>query len=250
MEREEFKETSRKAEEDLSIIKAVMERTKCDMCEISNYFIWAGIIYILTDIFYIVAMRWIVVVTADNVDSIVPLSVLAKDMLHCILLIIPFYFCYKIIRQKQNNISMSILLFWGIITILIPFFIGLTQCFSSMNMTIIIDANRYADNYQELYSIMNKLIARIRLTEIDYKAISYILGIFVIGLIADKRNIKWLGICTIVIYFAVESFIIWRAEDEIINFLTIFVFLIEYGSVLLLGVFLKLEGRKKIHGIT
>ncbi len=257
MEREEIKETSRKAEEDIGIIKAVMERTKYDMCEISDYFIWAGIIYILIDVLYAIWVSWIYRNSLNTDILIFQQGTLIRDVVHCILLSIPFCVFYKIIRQKNNKISLSILLIWGIITILLPLFMGIANYFSNINLSFMIDANNYVHDETsrfELISIAKKMLVKARLTQLDYKAIGYILGIFVIGFTADKRNIKLLGFGTMVIYFVLEYFIICQSEvmglGGISNILGIFICLVEYGAVLLLGIFLKLEGRKKIHGIT
>ncbi len=252
-------ETSRKVEEDISIIKAVMERTRCDICEVANYFIWTWVIYMLLKAGYL-----LIGAPLESNETTYWIR-LIRSVMQSVLPAIPFFIYYRMIRLKENSISNAVMLIWGVITILIPFFLGLVTFFSyrnSIRADMVInelvqysmeDSTFFHTNMEGVLYVSHAGLVEEAMKNVNYQMIAYIVGIFIIGFITGKRNVKRLGMGTLIVFFALECVCLYQVgnmtrETYDVLFYA-FMILFGEGALLILGIFLKLEQRKKIQGV-
>jgi len=260
----EMESESKKAVESLDIIKQVLNKTRCDIVEIADFFIIIGIInfsLVFFDLFLAspLAQKLISFLTDDLKLSMfmtfkyfLELS-MGITIVWILIQVFVWIHYNNLIKKKKNQISSAILQFMALTILILPLILAVVKLYtglSGLRISQLIDLNEF--NIEAgLWNLMDKnyLLG-------NSSTILVITSIFLVGILLQKKSILILDIVLIILFFAFEFVALFSNvfDSYIRTSATDYVWGIIYSSInyvgyLGLGIILKIEGRKTIDGI-
>jgi hypothetical protein len=239
-----MKDETKKAIEDLGVIKTIINKTRCDMVEISSLFILLGIIRLLSNITNNVIIRIYVTRFYEKISKseyqIIDISV---SLLWLLISAFVLMYYYQIVKKKNNLISKAIIQFWCITSVIIPILLKATSISMNSGRTNSIISNSESIKFYLNIYYLNQ----------NFSFVIMILSILLVGILLFKKSILILSAVLSTAYFISE--IIGFVNGSIYTnphipaFWAITYLLVDYLGVLFLGILLKLDGRKKVNGV-
>lgn len=234
-------ENTKTAMENISVIKSVLDKTWCDITDISSFFISLGVIQFLH--FFLPAVLSLLTKNTSTLlfQLVYIISITAQ--------LIVFAIYIGKIRKKDNFIASAIVYFWLVCYLILPAFIHFISGISSAHFSELI--NTATESGFVTTKLLSQTVNDIMITSRNYEFLVTLSGIILIGILLRKKIVLIIAGCIGGAFILSEFFLIMHpTNDGIMWYLwLIAIVFIESFSVLSLGIILKLDGRKRINGI-
>jgi hypothetical protein len=180
----------------------------------------------------------------SNFNNTYILNYRVSDIAVMVITIGILVFYYLKIKKKNNLISTAIIQIWGFITLLIPILwkLGSIGSFMYTNKETLTETN------------IVKLAMDIHYMQYNFQVIIIMISITVVGVLLRKKSIIIVSSVIIALYFTIEIIAstrgeLYKLDGSLYAFWSITYLIVNFLSVFLLGVILKLDGRKKMNGV-
>lgn len=248
MEKNEY----RKLAENVEVISAVLQKTSCDIAEISNMMICTGVIFLLRQIATVVYVCLPISDAAGYANQLLLFNAVVTGIC-CLAEIVVFSVFFLRCDKKKNRISIALMKLWGILLfILLPVLNCLYNYIGSL----------FTVRLQGLleHMISNQVYFSADITYVGFylqmfvsciEALFILLGIYMVGTFAHNRLLKS-GAFLLMIFQAVLSLLAVLLPDAKTDFMMasqIFSIFSHTLGFLLCGILLKADKRRILHGI-